>query len=328
MAKKAKQPKKAEVSSARSLIPKRLPAWKEFEGAVASFIRTLDPSAVVQEDVKLPDIDTGRPRQRDVVVRATVCQLFPLTILISCKLKKRALSEEDIDHFVGEIRSAGAQLGVLYASSFGTPAIEKANKLSISCCKLFLNTPAELPQQIVIRQYYCRPTIRLSVSQPIDPVWEIVTWGDLFSTEAIHDGKLVPTIDAISQIAMVRQKSSSSPSPSSWEQEISLVYRDVPSVSPLSLTVIGDWRFFESRVEAHLLNGSYSLTTGKFVGQQHGPSVDLWSSNPGDGWTELPSRPNDVSSHVTLMVFAPLEGIKLGLKESLSHQPIIGGKSQ
>jgi len=115
---------------------RKTPAWKAFEQAVAKFIRALDPKAEVLENAKPPDIDTGRKRQRDVMVKATVCGHYPVPILVSCKLKKRRLSQEDIDHFVGEIRSANAVMGVIYAKGFAQPAIEKARKLNIPCCIL------------------------------------------------------------------------------------------------------------------------------------------------------------------------------------------------
>ena len=91
--KKAPRRKKTSPASAtsRKLRVTNPPAWKFFEQAVAAFIRTIDPNATILENFGLPDVDTGRPRQRDVVVKAIVCQQFPVTILVSCKLKRRPL---------------------------------------------------------------------------------------------------------------------------------------------------------------------------------------------------------------------------------------------
>jgi hypothetical protein len=93
------------------------PPWKLFERAVAQFVAALDPSAIVRHDVRLPDIDTGEPRQRDVWVEAKVCNHYPLKLLISCKHTASPIDSQDMDAFIGERRSAGADKGVMYSLS-------------------------------------------------------------------------------------------------------------------------------------------------------------------------------------------------------------------
>lgn len=87
--------------------------WKDFETAVARFIAALDPDATVKHNVYLPDRDTGHPRQRDVWIEARICGVFPVKVLVSCKRWDRKLNEQDIDAFVGELRSSGAHKGVI-----------------------------------------------------------------------------------------------------------------------------------------------------------------------------------------------------------------------
>src|SRR5687767_13453107 len=54
--------------------------WREFELAVAEFIRKLDPEARVTHNFHQADQQTGKRRQRDVWVETTVLKHFPITI--------------------------------------------------------------------------------------------------------------------------------------------------------------------------------------------------------------------------------------------------------
>ena len=48
------------------------PKWKLFEQAVAAFLERLAPGAEVTRNVYRPDAGTGRSRQRDVWIEASV----------------------------------------------------------------------------------------------------------------------------------------------------------------------------------------------------------------------------------------------------------------
>jgi hypothetical protein len=116
----------------------KTPRWKSFEIAVAQFASAMDPRAHVQWNVRTPDLDTGHPRQRDVWIKATLCGIFPITVLVSCKRHRRKLHEGDIDSFIGELGSSRANLGVIYSfRGFTTPALEKAKARGICCCRLY-----------------------------------------------------------------------------------------------------------------------------------------------------------------------------------------------
>lgn len=100
--------------------------WEDFERAVAAFVKALTPGARVTHNAKLPDKHTGRLRQRDVWIEASIGP-FPIKILVSCKRLKRKINEQDIDAFIGELSSSGAHKGVLYSlMGFTMPAVEKA----------------------------------------------------------------------------------------------------------------------------------------------------------------------------------------------------------
>ena len=56
---------------------------RKYEEAVYAFAKTLDPSAEVLFDHKMPDRDTGELRQCDVWINAKFAGHWPLSILIS-----------------------------------------------------------------------------------------------------------------------------------------------------------------------------------------------------------------------------------------------------
>ena len=60
---------------------------------------------------------------------------------------------------------------------------------------------------------------------------------------------------------------------------------------PLRISLHGKWKVYKAKVEAHLLNGSYSFTENSFAGSQTSPSIDMQGSNPGPGWELIADRP-------------------------------------
>jgi hypothetical protein len=61
--------------------------------------------------------------------------------------------------------------------------------------------------------------------------------------------------------------------------------------SSLKLVARGRWVFHRARLEAFLLNGSYSFTSERFVGQFSTPWIDTLSVDPGPGWELVPEPP-------------------------------------
>jgi hypothetical protein len=74
------------------LSNKKDPEWEQFEKAVTDFVKALDQTANVQRDIRRPDVHTNRPRQLDVWIEAKVFNLYPIALLISCKLLKRKIN--------------------------------------------------------------------------------------------------------------------------------------------------------------------------------------------------------------------------------------------
>ena len=112
--------------------------WREYERAVTRFLQALGEDAKVTHDGKIPDADTGLPRQRDVWIEWSLGGHFPVQALVSCKHLSRPLDQQDIDHFRGEMESANAHLGIVYSKSgFRDAAIQKARQLGFHCCRLY-----------------------------------------------------------------------------------------------------------------------------------------------------------------------------------------------
>jgi hypothetical protein len=86
---------------------------REFEEAVYTFAKALDPTAEILFDHSVLDRDTGKPRQCDVWINAKFGGHWPISILVSCKDHNRKLHVGDIGAFCDEVRSTGASTGVI-----------------------------------------------------------------------------------------------------------------------------------------------------------------------------------------------------------------------
>jgi hypothetical protein len=268
----------------------------------------LDPSASVIHDARLPDQDTGALRQRDVWVEGKLCGLFPIKVLISCKYYKRTLNESDIDHFFGELTGSGADKGVIYShSGFNKRALDKARKRNISCMKLYENEPPEIPEVLVIPHVYCcYPRFFLNLLWKQDPHGCLRTWSDLFnrpSGEANVDEKVIDFIATTfkqGQQRALQTVGSEGRLPPNWRFECTFKDPDDPEVF-VRIVFAEEWRIFEAKLEAYIVNGSYSFTEKKFVGGIASPLIDTWSSDPGPGWILLDERPSKLESHMSLI---------------------------
>ncbi len=269
--------------------------WEHFEKAVAAFVQALAPNTVVKHSPRLPDKHTGQPRQRDVWIEATV-GMFPVKILISCKRLKRKINEQDMDAFLGELQSSGAHKGVIYAfSGFTAPAITKAKALGISCCKLYQNSPPELPESLMFVFYCCSQSWRLWwKSQAVDE-WGTTTFGDVFSikNQGIESKTALDIL--LATFAEGEEKAVSTVSqtahfPENWTASVE-IRTNSESDSTLTISIDGIWKVYRAKLEAHLLNGSYSFTENSFAGSQTSPSIDTWGPHPGPGWELINEHP-------------------------------------
>lgn len=280
--------------------------WEQFEKAVAAFVQALTPNAVVKHSPRLPDKHTGLLRQRDVWVEAVV-GIFPVKILISCKRLKRKINEQDMDAFVGELQSSGAHKGVVYAySGFTSPAITKAKVLSISCCKLYQDSPAELPDSLHFVSYCCSQACRLWWKSEAVDQWGKTSFDEVFAIKNQSDDPrtlLEMLLENFSEGEgkAVHHATSTGRFPENWTTSLE-IRTETEEVPPLIISIDGIWKVYKGKLEAHLLNGSYSFTENLFAGSQTSPSIDMKGSHPGPGWELIAEHPAHLQPGVVIAI--------------------------
>lgn len=266
--------------------------WKQFEKAVATFLAALDPTARVKHDVSIPDVDTGTPRQRDVWIEAKLMNHFPVTIYVSCKDVGRALSQQDMDAIIGELRSSGAHMGVAYATGgFSTNALAKAQKVGIACCQLFVDQPPTIPQQLFLPAFLCVPVPSLALEGDAEQVLGVKTFEELFAyNQGSPDGRtLLEYFDemfreTINEVNKEEMEAGKLPEKSLARQ---LTLGKYNSDIKLILYAVFEFEFYEGRLEYFLLNGSYCLSNSEFIGSQRLPAISLGDDYPGPAWTPV-----------------------------------------
>ena len=305
---------------------KLIPSWQEFEIAVASFIKAIDPNASVTHNAHTPDADTGSPRQRDVWIVCKLCNLFTVNILVSCKHYDRKLNELDIDHFIGELKSSKADKGVIYSyKGFNKRALKKAKANNIPCLKLFINEPPNIPNLIVIPDTFCcYPRFQLSIESFNDPNGKFKTWNDIFSlkSDKPHIGdRIIDYIFSIlseGQSRVMDQMKDGNPFPANWSYRFSLKH---PSNDSKAVIIVSQfWDIFQAKLEAHIVNGSYSFTDEKFVGEIRTPYINTIASEPGLGWIKCLQRPDPSIAHVGMALF--FGDIKQNIMESFGSREL------
>jgi hypothetical protein len=120
-------------------------------------------------------------------------------------------------------------------------------------------------------------------------------------------GKKISMLDAIDLKYNESEKTSTEYGkkekfPCDWKNEITI--SDTESdVRPLRILLAGSWNIYRAKLEAHLLNGSYSYTAGQFIGNQSTPWLDTQGSHPGPGWELLERRPTDTNPTCVLSLY-------------------------
>ncbi|MCP4249902.1 MAG: restriction endonuclease [bacterium] len=269
---------------------------KDFERAVFEFVRAVDPSAKILFDHRVPDRDSGAPRQVDVWIEATIGGHFPVTILVSCKDYKRKLDQGHIGTFVNEVRSTSASTGVLYSrSGFTAPAVKKASANGLACCRLYRGQPPDVPDALIFHSFACTPNFRLSLIR-CTGIEDGDTWNDLFDYVLTMDEEKLTVLEALSRHYSESMQEALKDTwkkkgfPPDWAADC--CFAPVGASEPdIIVRLAGGWRKYRARLEAQLLRGSYCLTNDSFAGKQIMPSIDMCGPTPGAGWEEI-SDPN------------------------------------
>jgi hypothetical protein len=265
------------------LAGKRKKSGRAFEEAVWAFARAINPDATVRFDHYVPDRETGTARQCDVWIETLIGGHWPLKINVSCKDYQRKLDVGHIDTFIRETEARGATMGVLYSRNGLTrPALQKAKKNDVCCCRLYDNQPADIPHVIWWDCYACQVHMRLEYSGTADSE---LTWNDVF--EHAVDGKtFIEHIDQTFRDAE-RRFIDEATKVGSTAQDF-CVGGSIPGCADeAQFKLFGLWQFYKDRREAHYLDGSYCETSGQFAGSIATPAVDMHSSHFGEAWEKV-----------------------------------------
>jgi len=291
----------------------------DFEKAVFGFAKTLDVSAEVLFNYKVPDADTKTMRQCDVWINAKYGGHIPLHILVSCKDHSRKLNVGDIGTFRDEIRSTGASTGVIYSKAgFTRQALEKAKASGIACCRLYQNQPADIPVLISVESFIFSPEARIAlVKKPNDPT--LKTWGDILALK--ESGEYL--YDLIEEKFFDVEKKAVENQFENYPKEWELNLKIIPDNSKLEIEIkiLGTWKLYKTKNNTILYKGSHSISNNSFRGTITTPLVNMRNENPGDDWIEITDRgfvfPKD--KVITILYNSHGEG---ALKESLENQPL------
>ena len=300
--------------------------WRLFERAVAAFVSALEPTAAVRVNARLPDLHTGRLRERDVWVETSFGGVFPLRILISCKRLRRPLNEQDVDAFAGELASSGAHKGVLYSyRGFTTPALEKAAVLGICACRLLQEESADIPLQLPFRAFCVVPAISVGLLAPPPATRPLSTFADLFAIRSGPDdsgapfGSFVASVLTQAHSDAVAALTPADAVPGVRERVVTI--HDKTGETPDIQVYIGlKWQVYRGTALITLLNGTYSYSTGQFVGTQ---AITVRPPGPlPDGDWELTDAIQEVSESCGVTFQKPLADVAQILRDVLGPRPI------
>lgn len=314
----------------RGWVQKQLsPTGKNLRLPVAKFAAAMDPSAVVRHNVLLPDADTGHPRQRDVIIEARLCKIFPVTVLVSCKYWQSKLDEGHVDAFVGELLSSRAHKGVIYSySGFTQPALAKAAAKGICCCRLFQNEPPEMPQSIPLRSYACSPSLTVALLSPPRSINNPSKWQEVLSLSDETNGESVSVLDSIlATYESLEDHSMRQLKTNPWLLPVgftsNLVFDPtLPVLGNLELQVGCIWKIFQADINACLVSGTYSLTQNEFVGGFSFPTIDRLDTHVGPGWIRLDNPATALAPGAILIVLSGGTNLKTDLRDELGPQDI------
>lgn len=110
--------------------------WLIYQKLVAQIYAELDPNAVVTHDDEIIGMETGKLRQIDVSIRASVGNLSVL-IIVQVKDYKLPADVNVVGEFISVIRDVRANKGVIVCSGgFSQGAIGYAKREGITLCKV------------------------------------------------------------------------------------------------------------------------------------------------------------------------------------------------
>ncbi len=114
--------------------------WQEYQEAVAFLYEDLSGVGRIQKNLLINDVDTGQPRQIDILLIVET-KGHRLRIAIDAKYRKRKLSVKDVEEVMGLAQAVSAdKAAIVAANGWSTPAKKKAERCRLD---LRLLTPSE-----------------------------------------------------------------------------------------------------------------------------------------------------------------------------------------
>lgn len=92
--------------------------------------------------------------------------------------------------------------------------------------------------------------------------------------------------------------------PQPWKKSIQISSEHEGDLLPFSIFVDAIWKEYRGKLKGHLLDGSYSFTTGKFRGSQIFPCIDMRSSIPGSDWELVENPPTKIEPGVGIAILS------------------------
>lgn len=283
----------------------------DFERAVQEFVRGLDPNARCLFNHRIPDRDTGRPRQVDGWIETSFLGHYPTSILISCKDHRRRLDVGAIEQFAGEIQSTGATFGIIYSrSGFTGSAIEKGRQLNISCCRLLENGTPEHPAELLVETFLVLPEYAFQVEQPSEKAPCDLRWPRVGPMAVEGAVRSVPVVDGLSVTCREMFDRAN-------EMPISVGRDDRPRDLAASLLIPAAkhhprfririllvWHWFRAKLDAYRLSGSVNQSQQTFSGTTVTPVISLTSPPAMTAWDRV--APTDLPKEKIGVTITPL----------------------
>lgn len=274
---------------------KPIKPWKEFEKAVNKFLELLlrgDPNALVKFDPPKVDRDTKKKQQVDAWIDYKIGGHFPVKMLVSCKDHGRKLDVKEIRVFIQEIEDCGASTGAIYSrAGFTDGAVAKANARGIGCFQLWRDQPADLPVIQLYRRCWCCDSVMTPVVKPGDAGFSPKTWEELFDLRVTVDGPEQSLGDCLED-ALQKGKTfvldemkrlGLTEFPDDFICTIDL--RDSSDRST-TIMLACRWKRFHGKLSAAMLNGSFCVSNGEFVGTETAAFPTVYPPPPSD-WEEV-----------------------------------------
>ena len=157
---------------------------------------------------------------------------------------------------------------------------------------------------------------KLRLVEPVTRELDLTRWKDVFTFDESATERIKGAFQQLFEHAAAETKSKPN-FPGAYQCELWLSNPTNTSLVKLRLTL--GWKFYEGDVEATLLNGTYCLTNGEFIGTQASPAIDMHGPTPGPAWKVLNSQPPFPEAGLIAILSGPIKDEAL---EALAQKPI------